>query len=58
LVTRCHGDGRGAEVAGWARGYRDPGTWRAGAPGRLSGGSGDALVIVCMRGGGHEEDQG
>ena len=49
MVTRCHGGGRGAEVAGWARGRRGPGTWRAGALGRFSGGSGDALVIVCVR---------
>src|SRR5689334_22463419 len=37
LVTRCHGGGRGAEVAGWARGAGGPETWRAGAPGRFSG---------------------
>ena len=58
LVTRCHGGGRGAEVAGWARGAEGPGTWRAGALGRFSGGSGDALVIVCVRGCGRGADQG
>ena len=50
--------GRGAEIAGWGRGRRGPVTWRAGALGRFSGGSGDALVIVCVRGCGRGEDQG
>jgi hypothetical protein len=44
------GGGRGAGVAGWVRGAEGPGTWRGGALGRFSGGSGDALVIVCVRG--------
>ena len=58
MVTRCHGGGRGTEVAGWVRGAEGPGAWRAGALGRFSVGSGDALVIVCVRGCGRGEDQG
>ena len=58
MVTRCHGGGRGAEVAGWARGRRGPGDVERRGAGRFSGGSGDALVIVCVRGCGRGEDQG
>ena len=46
LVTRCHGFGADAEVARWVRGAEGPGTREAGAPGRFSGDSGDALVLV------------
>ena len=50
MVTGCHGGGRDAEVAGEARGA---GVWvvcSVQVSGRLSGGSGDALVIVCAGG--------
>jgi hypothetical protein len=58
LVTRCHGGGRGAEVAGWARGAPGVRDVESGALGRFSVGSVDALVIVCVRGCGRGEDQG
>jgi hypothetical protein len=58
LVTRCHGGGRGSEVAGWARGAERPGHGEPGALRRFSGGSGDALMVVCVRGCGRREDQG
>ena len=46
LVTRCHGRGRGM---GWPAGRWTPGSGSGGGvcvSGRLSGGSGDALVVV------------
>jgi hypothetical protein len=50
LVTRCHGGGRALRARAGREG--------AGALRRFSGGSGDALVIVCVRGCGRGEDQG
>jgi len=49
LVTRCHGGGQGAEVAGWARGRRGPGDVESRGAGEVQRGSGHALVIVCVR---------
>ena len=46
LVTRCHGRGRRAGAAGWVRGAGVRERCWVRVSGRLSGGSGDALVIV------------
>ena len=47
LVTRCYGGGRGAEVAGWARGAEGPGDVESRDAGELQRGfwgcSGDRL---------------
>ena len=50
LVTGCHGGGRDAEVAVEARGAEVWGGGPVQVSGRLSGGSGDALVTVCVGG--------
>ena len=58
MVTRCHGVAGALRARAEREGAGGPGRGEPGPPRRFSGGSGDALVIVCVRGCGRGEDQG